>query len=196
MLQDFIINTVSAIISAAFIAFIAYVFRNKIKYAFLGDSLQPADAIPQIELLNETPCADPNRINYYLLTIRNTGNIQVYRPQLFLCQLDPRSLSIRPLSSRTNLKWSNKNEGEMLQLEISASELYGFGRDDRWLYLQMLNERGVVYRKTFYLDDNKTLIPQAINRVNKPLPNKTLFAFTEARAQKLIVKYDLNLTVG
>lgn len=65
MLQDFIINTVSAIISAAFIAFIAYVFRNKIKYAFLGDSLQPADAIPQIELLNETPCADPNRINYY-----------------------------------------------------------------------------------------------------------------------------------
>lgn len=36
MLQDFIINTVSAIISAAFIAFIAYVFRNKIKYAFFG----------------------------------------------------------------------------------------------------------------------------------------------------------------
>ena len=84
----------------------------------------------------------------------------------------------------------------MLQLEISASELYGFGRDDRGLYLQMLSERGVVYRKTFYLDDNKTLIPQAVNRVNKPLPNKALFAFTEAHAQKLIVKYDLNLTVG
>lgn len=193
MLQDFIISTVSAITSAAFIAFIAYVFRNKIKFAFLGDSLQPADAIPQIELLNETPYMDPDKINFYLLTIRNTGNIQIYRPQLFLCQLDPGSLSIRPLSSRINLKWSNNDEGEMLQLEISASELYGFGRNNRWLYLQMLNERGIVYRKTFYFDTDKILIPQAIHRVNKPLPNKTLFAFTEARTQKLITKYDLDL---
>lgn len=196
MLQDFIISTVSAITSAAFIAFIAYVFRNKIKFAFLGDSLQPADAIPQIELLNETPYMDPDKINFYLLTIRNTGNIQIYRPQLFLCQLDPGSLSIRPLSSRINLKWSNNDEGEMLQLEISASELYGFGRNNRWLYLQMLNERGIVYRKTFYFDTDKTLIPQAIHRVNKPLPNKTLFAFTETRTQKLIKKYDLDLTTG
>lgn len=196
MLQDFIISTVSAITSAAFIAFIAYVFRNKIKFAFLGDSLQPADAIPQIELLNETPYMDPDKINFYLLTIRNTGNIQIYRPQLFLCQLDPGSLSIRPLSSRINLKWSNNDEGEMLQLEISASELYGFGRNNRWLYLQMLNERGIVYRKTFYFDTDKILIPQAIHRVNKPLPNKTLFAFTEARTQKLITKYDLDLATG
>lgn len=63
-------------------------------------------------------------------------------------------------------------------------------------HVQMLDNKGVKYRRTAYLSDECNVSPQSIMRVRRMLPKRSIQAVSSNQVEKLINKYTLDIAKG
>ena len=197
--MSFFLNTLSTVLAAGITAALGFLFRDRIRKAFLGKRLYPKEMIPCILVKGEALCNCEGQ-KIFLVTVENTGSIPIADIQFFIARnsIKRNSLIISyidvPISYRSN--WSNDGNGERMQLEIPSNRLIGYGDDNYRLFVQFSGTDGTVYRTTYYLLENKTLQKQITIRAAKPLPKRTIKANDAGTISSLQRKYSLDLSVG
>ena len=187
--MSFFLNTLSTVLAAGITAALGFLFRDRIRKAFLGKRLYPKEMIPCILVKGEALCNCEGQ-EIFLVTVENTGSIPIADIQFFIAR---NSIDV-PISYRSN--WSNDGDRERMQLEIPSNRLIGYGDDNYRLFVQFSGTDGTVYRTTYYLLENKTLQKQITIRAAKPLPKRTIKANDAGTISSLQHKYSLDLSLG
>jgi hypothetical protein len=191
------ITTVSLnLVTAGILTLVGYLFRNKLKKLFTSNDLVPRDAIPMVSIESGDHFWGANNIKYTTILIENEGNISVSKIGIFLCCSSENSVAITPIKVKESYKWVNAGNGERVQFDIPLSLFDACNQDDRRIFVQMLDNKGVKYRRTVYLCGDQGLSPQATMRVRKMLPKKFLHPTSPKRIDKLVSKYSLDMSKG
>ncbi|HJH74777.1 MAG: hypothetical protein KH015_06555 [Gordonibacter pamelaeae] len=195
-LSNVLANMLAALAVATLLTVFGYVFRNKIKRIFISNDLAPSNVIPRVSIESTGPFWDTNMIKYCSILVESKGKVSLSKIRLYVCFISKSSLSITPLDVKAKYKWINDGNGERVQYNIPLSMLDKEGKTDRRLFVQMLDNKGVKYRRTAYLSDECNVSPQSIMRVRRMLPKRSIQAVSSNQVEKLINKYTLDIAKG
>lgn len=209
-LEQFVINTISTITAAAFIAFIGFLFRNPIRKRLNGIDLLALGQTPNIEFEDMQYITDLRYNKKVHFLIKNCGNIDVAHIRLFKCDMknagNPTLLSIAKLPyERQFTSIGHSGSGEVMQIAVDV-ELFEMEETypDNRLFIEMTGRDGSYFRATIIRPRETSpaelgeggFFADHIGRVSKPLPFWRIKTSNTKRIEHLERKYDLDLAVG
>ena len=196
LLSDFVVSVLATLVSAGILAFLGYIFRQKIRRAFKGEVLVPSSFALDFSLAIEGPSWNKG-VETAHLVVGNAGEVEVSNLQLFVCKFSSRGLCITPIKQKGLFRSISTGEGERIQFDVPSSWLdFNFGREEARIFVQGIDSRGTCYRKTFYLLPGKRVSPQLITRSRKPLPSRRIVAHRAADIASIGKRYTLDLSCG
>lgn len=201
MVEDIIGSVIASLITAALIAFIGYLFRNKIKCVFRKEDLLSANDLPNLSAkIDGSANAHNGACGTMLLLFCNTGSASLSRIRPYFGKLTSETLALTPIGKNKTYSVSHNGSGEAIQFRTDAQPfLNSQSPCENRLYVQATDSKGINYIFMFYIhSDGKTikLIRQSIMRAKRRLPEKGVCACGKNRVQCVAKRYSIDLSVG
>lgn len=208
-METFVIDVTSTIVAASVIAFVGFMFRNRIRKVLNGVDLLAADRAPDIEFIDMQYITDLKYNKSVLFLINNSGNINIANIKLYKCSMEnagnPTFLLVERLPYERQFTSVGSGNGETMQIVVDThyfklSDAY----PDVRLFVEMTSEDGSYFRATITRIEETGLINfgeggffvDRIGRVNRPLPFWRIATDDTREIERIQKKYDIDLSVG
>lgn len=188
------------LLSAAIIAILVFLFKNKLRQIFFSNDLLPASKVPNIAFsLGEG--TDDDGLPLSFLTLQNNCDFGVSKIRVFCYQISPNEEEMEIKFFSKNIEYQQAYNGNGETAWAVLKDIQSFFCTSGWvpargLFVEMLDENKTIFCKTLGIFSNERgeleIVDSCIKRLRKRLPKRHI----KKRVVTLVKKYGVDASVG